>query len=103
MSHEPDDEKSFAPINSTGLTADKKIILGVNISVSALDKISPIEESFRITYRMYLCWEVADLGEYGLDHLAAKARGAKERYSLDRAEVDEFCEKYNVPAVSIFN
>ena len=101
--HEPDDDTSFAPVASTGLTADNKITLGVNISVSALDKISPIEESYRIAYRMFLCWEVADLGEYGLDHLAAKARGTTERYSLNRAEVDEFCEKYNVPAVSIFN
>jgi len=101
--HEPDDAASLASIASAGPTADGKITLGVNVSVSALDKISAIDESFRIVYRMYLCWEVPDLGEYGLDHIAAKARGAKERYSLNRAEVDEFSEKYNIPAVSVFN
>jgi len=47
--------------------------------------------------------EVADLNSLGLDHLAVKARAAKEKYSLNHFEVIEFCEKYNVPHVSVFN
>ena len=68
-----------------------------------LNSISAISESFRVVFRMYVFFEIEDLAEFHLDHLAAKARAAKERYSLSRSEVEEFSARYNIPKVAIFN
>jgi hypothetical protein len=71
--------------------------------VTDLNNISAINDSFSTVFRLYLFWEVIDLNDFGLDHLAAKARASTEKYSLARHEVEEFLDKYNVPEVSVFN
>lgn len=80
----------------------ERTVLHGSVSITDIQDIDPINETFRCILRLYLVWEV-DFHNLGLECIADKALDNGHFYSMSHHEIEKFSDIFDIPEVDIFN